>query len=221
MTDNPGLEFLKVNEKNLVKISIKICVRLNERKLSIIFFVALKGGGDYIYTLWHQYLSNMIKCLRHSPLSLWFTSEKVRNAAPYQPGTLLIWNSSWPDSWSCQAVCNKLKVLTTTHIVTQPSPEQRETSHLNSVCLSWNALCCQLDLGWAVSLCFILFELVMREREKYCVQTWEVSGWNVLIKISDWSLSLSLISDKKNCSNLFVVSSQFGSLISAEISDCQ
>ena len=57
MTDSAGFEFLKVNDNNLVKISIKIYVRSNERILSIIFFL-------------HQYLSNIIKCVRHSPLTL-------------------------------------------------------------------------------------------------------------------------------------------------------
>lgn len=38
-----SFKFLKVNDTNLVKISIKIYVRLNGRKLSIIF-CALEGG---------------------------------------------------------------------------------------------------------------------------------------------------------------------------------
>ena len=37
MTDNASFEFLRVND-NLVKISIKISLRLNERKLSLHFF---------------------------------------------------------------------------------------------------------------------------------------------------------------------------------------
>ena len=47
MTDSASFEFLEVNDNNLVKISIKIYVRLNERKLRIIF--AGLGGRRWLY----------------------------------------------------------------------------------------------------------------------------------------------------------------------------
>ena len=85
-------------------------------------------------------------------------------------------------------------------IVFRPSAEHWETS------LHYSPL--SAGLRWAVSIYLCVGD------EKYCVQTWEVSGWNVLIKISDRT-GLS-VSGKKNYSTCLLF--QFESLISAEIS---